>query len=58
MTQQPHWTKRHPSTTHFAPLFQYEHLPTDLQPVSRVFADAARPSYTTGSADPASKIGT
>lgn len=33
---------RHPSVRHFAPLFAYEHLPVRLQPVSKIFHDAAQ----------------
>lgn len=32
---------RHPGTQHFAALFAYEHLPVDLQQVSRVVHDLA-----------------
>ena len=33
---------RHPSVRHFARLFDYEHLPVRLQPVSKIFHDAAQ----------------
>ncbi len=33
---------RHPSIRHFGPLFAYEHLPVRLQPVSKIFHDAAQ----------------
>lgn len=32
------WAERHPSVAHFEPLFDYDHLPEHLQPVSRPFA--------------------
>jgi hypothetical protein len=35
------WQDRHPSVAHFAPLFRYDHLPSNLQDVSRPFADLA-----------------
>jgi hypothetical protein len=28
------WTERHPSVAHFQPLFEYGHLPIDLQGIS------------------------
>ncbi|MEU9793839.1 hypothetical protein AB0E27_24960 [Streptomyces sparsogenes] len=35
-------TDRHPSTARIARYFDYEHLPTDLQTVSRLFHDLAQ----------------
>lgn len=35
------WAGRHPSVTHFAPLFDYEHLPARLQEISRPFRGLA-----------------
>jgi hypothetical protein len=31
------WTERHPAVAHFAPLFEYTHLPEHLQVVSAPF---------------------
>ncbi|WP_060952386.1 hypothetical protein [Streptomyces hygroscopicus] len=33
---------RHPSTAHIVRYFEYEHLPADLQTVSRLFHDLAQ----------------
>lgn len=35
------WEGRHPSVTHFEPLFDYAHLPEHLKTVSAVFANCA-----------------
>ncbi|MEU0807353.1 hypothetical protein [Streptomyces sp. NPDC005970] len=35
-------TGRHPSTAHIVRYFEYEHLPADLQTVSRLFHDLAQ----------------
>lgn len=35
------WENRHPSVSHFGPLFAYSHLPADLQSVSAPFGDLA-----------------
>lgn len=35
-------TGRHPSTAHLAQYFEYEHLPTQLQPLSRLCHDLAQ----------------
>lgn len=32
---------RHPSVAHFAPLFEYAHLPADLAAISKPFAELA-----------------
>ncbi|TXH24911.1 MAG: hypothetical protein E6R06_10770 [Mycobacterium sp.] len=37
---------RHPGTEHLLSLFEYEHLPTHLQPVSKQIAESA--AYLTG----------
>ncbi|ATW59018.1 hypothetical protein PBI_MAHDIA_19 [Gordonia phage Mahdia] len=35
------YTNRHPSVSHFKPLFQYGHLPPDLQEISAASATLA-----------------
>ena len=35
------YTDRHPATAHFKPLFQYDHLPPDLQEISAAVSTLA-----------------
>ncbi|HEY3691263.1 MAG TPA: hypothetical protein VGL46_13305 [Pseudonocardiaceae bacterium] len=35
------WAGRHPSVAHFAPLFEYAHLPEHLQQISEPFHNLA-----------------
>lgn len=40
------WEGRHPSVKHFAPLFEYDHLPVDLQEISVPFGMLAESLLT------------
>lgn len=41
MTLRELTARRHPATKHFAPLFDYDHLPSHLRPISKACHDLA-----------------